>query len=308
MYESNPRTVKHQSYSNYIKAAYASAFTIGTFLIAKTTGFLPAWFSSEESSETSQLQPVIRNRENYQMEKRYVGGSEFVVDTGSSFGVGSQPVVATLNNGNFAVAWTAYSSATGNNIYAKTFDSLGNSLVNGFLVNRIVGQEKYPSITAGNGTFTVAWNHRSSSGNTVVMTYGQSFDLTGNFIGNTFQQNSHPFSSYSAIASLTNNKLAVFFNENYASARLFGNQYDILGNSIGNTFSVSALGGDLPDAIGLANGDYVVCWGGLDIFVKQYTNNNVALGNESQVNDYTYREQSSSKLASLGNQGASAAI
>jgi hypothetical protein len=202
------------------------------------------------------------------------------------------PVVATLANGNVAVAWASFNQAAPTSlqdVYAQLLSPTGQKLTNEFRVNQFISyNQRQPAIAAlSDGRFVVVWvseQQRSSDvpgdvsglygtqyGTASVDVYGRIFTASGAPAGNEFlvSTNSNFCSSPQVAAAGAGGAFMVVWAE---KGRTGGtNGWDILGA----TFSSAGLGGParcinttrfgdqyLP-RISWDGTDYMVVWTGL---------------------------------------------
>jgi Ca2+-binding RTX toxin-like protein len=95
-----------------------------------------------------------------------------------------QPVIATLANGDFIIAWTSRSGQDGSSggIYAQRYDVSGTKVGSEFRLNTTTAGDQYAVDVIGlmDGGFFAVWTSPDDSGSGI---YGQRFDANGVAVG-----------------------------------------------------------------------------------------------------------------------------
>jgi len=163
-----------------------------------------------------------------------------------------QPVIATLANGNFVIAWSDFSDdsdGNGSAIKAQVFSPSGDKIGTEFLVNsQILGVQAEPAIASlSSGGFVVSWESRDSTadGNGAAIK-AQIFDSFASYVGQEFLVNSNFFGLQSepAIIDVGNGNIVVAWrteaggqpNDLNIGAQIF----DYFGSKIGDEFFVNS--------------------------------------------------------------------
>jgi type IX secretion system substrate protein len=241
--------------------------------------------------------------------------TEFKVNT---FTINSQwnPCVAGLSNGKFIVCWTSYGqdgSAYG--IFAQIYKNNGFKIGNEFQVNTYTaGDQSNPSITGlSDSNFVVCWDKHDGDGSGI---YAQMFNEDGTKIGNEFKVNTYTTSDQygSSAVGLINGNFVICWDSYWQDGDkggIFAQMYNEDGIKIGAEFRVNTYTTDSqrePSAVGLLNGNFVVCWSsyaqdGSDysygVFAQLFDENANKLGNEFLVNTYTTGHQWSPSITGL---------
>lgn len=205
-------------------------------------------------------------------------GSEFLVNTTTTNNQ-SQPEIATLPDGRFAVTWMDTSSTggdtSGDAIRAQVFDADGSRSGTEFLVNTTTNKNQSdPSIAAlADGRFVVTWEDFSetggdTSGNAIR---AQIFNANGSMSGSEFLVNTTTFFGQfqPLITALTGGRFVISWTDDSASggdtsfAAIRAQVFDADGNKSGTEFLVNSttLAQQLESAVtALADGRFVASW------------------------------------------------
>lgn len=106
-------------------------------------------------------------------------GTEFALSA-SPFGSQTDASVAALDDGGFAVVWSAYDNVSGTDVYVRRFDAQGHAFGQEERVNSTTfGEQNLAHVTAlAGGGFVVAWN--SDTGAISSRVYSAAASLNGN--------------------------------------------------------------------------------------------------------------------------------
>ncbi|MEP2532956.1 hypothetical protein [Shimia sp.] len=244
-------------------------------------------------------------------------GGEFQVNTYTDNDQ-INPSVTALNDGGFVVTWGSRGqdgSASG--IFGQRYAADGSTLGEEFQVNTYTeSDQSYPSITALNdGGFVVTW--RSWRQVDIQQgIFGQRYAADGSTVGDEFQVNTYtdggaaPF-----VTGLRDGGFVVTWSSEGPGPEdkyVFGQRYAADGSTVGEDFQVNTYTGLLifPSVTALNDGGFVVTWAsdGQDgsnfgIFGQRYTADGSTLGEEFQVNTYTYGDQSFPSSTALNDHG-----
>jgi Ca2+-binding RTX toxin-like protein len=249
-------------------------------------------------------------------------GTEFLVNTGTSFGQ-SQPEVTTLSGGGFVVVWETQDIASGDSntgIAGQRFDSAGNKLGTEFLVNTDTTdlQVQPSTVSLSNGGFIVTWvNHTSVSG---VIISAQRFNPDGSKMGGEFLVNTTPvFQSSRPVAmGLPNGNFIIAWNGEGPNADGFTDiiykMYAANGAPLGGEVLVNTnnfRSQSDPDITVLQNGNFVITWQGADPATGDNSGNAISgqlfdingnkIGGEFLVNTTLLNEQLNASVVGLMN-------
>jgi Ca2+-binding RTX toxin-like protein len=243
-------------------------------------------------------------------------GLEFRVNTTTARDQ-SNPAIAGLANGGFAVAWQSIDPQYGDyHVYAQRYDASGIADGTEFRVgipqDPFAVSESGPSIAAlPNGDFVVTWySHDQRLGYGGSQLHGQRYNVSGNPIGAEFL---NPSGGSASIAPLADGGFVVTWLWNEITAQ----RYDASGVPQGAAFVVntSMFGGlfgqqDFQVVTGLTNGGFVVAWESLrqdgsdwGIFAQRFDASGAPQGGEFRVNTFTFGDQSHPSIAALANGG-----
>jgi hypothetical protein len=190
------------------------------------------------------------------------------------------PAVATLNNSNVVFVWTSFDEAGSNSmedVYGRIFSPAGQPLTGEFLINQFTSYNQYaPAVTAlAGGGFVVAW---VSEQERVVAS------ASGSLI--TSSQIVNP------------------------SVDIYARLYDNGGTAQSDEFLVNTDSNPCanPSVAAATDGSFMVVWdamnlanptNGLDIYARIFSSGGTG-GTTLLVNSYTYGDQYSPRIASLG--------
>jgi hypothetical protein len=192
----------------------------------------------------------------------------------------TSPAVATLTNGNVVFVWTSFDEAGSNSledVYGRIFSPAGQPLTGEFLINQFTAyNQRTPTVAAlSDGGFVVAW---VSEQERVVATVSDSYIYASQVVN--------------------------------PSVDIYARLYNGAGAAQGNEFLVNT---DLnpcaePSVAAATDGTFMIVWdardlanaaNGLDIFARTFSSAGVG-GTTLLVNSYTYGDQYSPRIASLG--------
>jgi hypothetical protein len=194
------------------------------------------------------------------------------------------PVVATLANGNVAVAWSSFNQVVPGSlqdVYAQVLSPTGQKLTNDFLVNQFFSyNQRNPAIAAlSDGRFVVAWVSEqqdfpissgfttATSGTARADTYARIFNSNGAPAGNEFLVNTGTnFCSSPHIAAAPGGAFMVVWSEKDRAGGLNG--VDIWGRAfsgagVGGTarcINTTRFGDQYLPSISWDGTDYLVVW------------------------------------------------
>lgn len=199
----------------------------------------------------------------------------------------SAPVVTTLNNGGYVVAWTHSSNLGGyhTEIFVEQFDADGNEISSTQLIGEEPSEYKgSPQIAAlADGGYAVTWYENDASGNTDI--FLQQFDSAGNRVANDRLGTDNLKDNLSQITALNNGGYVLSWEgatSDGQSDDVFIQQFDSSGNRVADN-RLHGMDGQNDygnQTTALDDGGYVVAWRGYttdensgDIFVRQFDSN-----------------------------------
>ncbi len=189
------------------------------------------------------------------------------------------PVVSSLSNGGFVVAWDEYPGS-----YAQIFSEQGEK----------VGNEIYSDnsdwVSVSNissDCFIITWQTEITWNDTDI--FAQLYDYQGNKIGENISVNTYKNGNQ------TNPSVAGVFNDNFvvvwqSGASIRVQIFDQYGNKIGDEFSVNPdTGGDqeYPSVVQISNDKFIVVWeAGNNIIAQLVNHKGEMVGEAFQINSY----------------------
>jgi hypothetical protein len=187
--------------------------------------------------------------------------------------------VSINEQGKFIVSWYNLSD---NNVYARLFESNGNSAGKDFNVNNSPdGQLGFPRVAMDKtGNFVVTWQKTSDDGS-VFGVFARKYDEMGNAETQEFRVNSNtnnPYFQYDpAIAMNTNGNFVITWqnlNKNLkGEGGIFAQKFNNSGNKLGNEFLVKTYSGveeTRPSAAIDSSNNFVITWTDAGIHAKMF--------------------------------------
>jgi hypothetical protein len=241
-------------------------------------------------------------------------GQEFQVDTDTT-DQPWDPSVAALNDGSFVVCWVSMGQDSfESDIYGQIFSPLGVKKGNEFRVNTYTNSDQFfPSVTGlSDGGFIICWESWGQDGSGFGI-YSQLFDVSGARRGDEFQVNTSINDSQGSpsVLGLAEGGFVVVWQSNDGhNDGIFGQIFDVTGNKKGNEFQINTYTKDSqyePSIAELPDGRFVVCWTsfgqdgsvGGSIYGQIFNSSGNKIGNEFQVNTYTYMNQDHPSVVAL---------
>jgi type IX secretion system substrate protein len=276
-------------------------------------GFVICWESSEQDGAGDGIFAQIFDETGSKL------GEEFQVNTYTADDQ-RRPSVTGLTNGKFVICWGS-NGQDGSlfGIYGQMYDQNGIKIGEEFQINTYTAYDQsLPSVTGlSNGNYIVCWVSWHQDGNYFGI-FGQMYDQNGIKLGEEFQINSYTDDNQSlpAVSGLSNGKFVICWESNGQDGSkkgIYGQMYDQNGIKLGEEFQINAYTADnqsLPSVTGLSNGSYIVCWQSwhqdgnyFGIFGQMYDQNGIKLGEEFQINNYTFSYQWHTSITELSNGG-----
>jgi hypothetical protein len=196
-------------------------------------------------------------------------GPEFRVN---SFTADSQqhPVVATLKNGSFIVAWQSNGQdGSRYGVYGQRYKRNGSPAGSEFRISGdIVNDQSMPAIAAlPDGGFIVVWQSAATDSSGINV-FGQRFNAAGAPLQGQFRISTATVGNHilPSVAATSDGGFAVvwaLFQPDGIGLGIYGRRYDASSNSIGYEFQVSTTTGQpqtAPRVAGLTGGGFVVAW------------------------------------------------
>ncbi|MFC1482417.1 DUF4215 domain-containing protein, partial [Myxococcota bacterium] len=232
--------------------------------------------------------------------------SEFQVN---SYATNNQtsPALAVAQDGSFVVVWqSGFQAGFEYDVFAQSFDSMGNPMGGEFQVNSFTTNNQQHSVVAQafDGSLVVVWASDGQDGSGYGI-FAQRFDSAGNPVGGEFQVNSYTtgWQNIPALAVASDGSFVVVW-ESYGdgdSLGVFGKRFDSMGNPVSGEFQINSfVSGDqkYPAVVVAENGNHVVVWQSDDqdgswegIFAQRFDSAGNPVGGEFQVNSYTADRQ-----------------
>jgi hypothetical protein len=225
----------------------------------------------------------------------YVGGNQ------------TDAVIASLSNGNFVICWNSDGEVWFSfNIFGQLFSSNAEKIGNEFQVNSYtMGNQPDKKIAPlSDGRFIVCWESNGI--------FGQLVSANAEKIGKQFLMSTYSVSTRntSEIASLSNGNFAICWqdysqNDDEIFGQLFSANAEKIGDEIHmNTYTKGYQGE--PVIVSLSGGNFFICWesseqdgSGAGIFGQLFSATGEKIGSEFRINNYTYGDQISPKIAIL---------
>jgi len=206
-------------------------------------------------------------------------GTETLVNT-HTINSQSEPQVAGLSNGGYAITWLDETGAAGDmngiDVKAQVFDSSGARSGGELLVNNVTsGRQSETDIAAlSNGNFVVTWTDFSKLGGDSYGTSvkGQLFDTSGTKIGDEFLANTATNGDQfePTVASLDDGGFVIAWYDNGGTAsgettRVLAQVFDASGTKSGSEFHVNITdpqhtGYTEPALSALSNSGFAASW------------------------------------------------
>ena len=234
-------------------------------------------------------------------------GVEFRVST-TTAGNQSEPVVTSLADGGFVVAWSSLSQdGSGLGVYAQRYSATGAKAGGEFLVNTTTFNSQFqPKIASlADGGFVVTWSSFEQDGSGEGV-FGQRYTAAGAALGGEFRLNTTTFHDQmlSSAAGLTDGGFVVTWSSLDQDGSIWGvfaQRYAADGTAAGGEFRVNTtvLNDQYqPRVTALANGGFVVAWtsrdqdgSGLGVYAQRYAAGGTPMGSEFRVNTTTASDQ-----------------
>ncbi len=175
-----------------------------------------------------------------------VGGSEIVVNTGTTFDQ-EDPDVAALVDGTFVVVWDTDPPESPRDIFGQRLDSAGQKVGDEFMISTSATGDDNDAVVAplAGGGFLVVWELNGGPPADEDL-WGRRFDSNGSPVGAPFMINEVTLSDQedADIASDSNGNFVVVW-ESYAQDGsedgVFGRRLDSTGQPVGGEFSVNEM-------------------------------------------------------------------
>ena len=221
-------------------------------------------------------------------------------------------IAFNLADADYVVVWQSDGQdGDANGVFARRYDSTGNSIGSEFQVNTYTpGDQANPVVTGlPDGGFAVLWESLAQDGESFGV-FGQRFDASAARAGGEFQVNTYTINSQETpelCSDRSGNVLAVWESRNQDgdNAGIFGQRFDASMNRLGsefqvNTYTLSLQGAPRIACQQTAAGDRLVMWESLGqegtfdrgIFAQRLASDGAPIGSEFQVNTYIPYHQS----------------
>jgi hypothetical protein len=191
-----------------------------------------------------------------------------------------QPAIASLNSGDFVIAWQSYGQAclNLNSIYARLFDISGSPLSDDIQVDDIGSGCLYEDINVAiaslqDGGFVIIWQGQDVN----YDIFGRQYNASGSPQGPGFQVNNYASSEqlYPSVAGLNNGGFVVTWNSYNKTGNgffeIYAREYNPSNNALAGEclISTNTVGNQMyPVVTSLSNGNIVIAWQGLNYDVN----------------------------------------
>jgi hypothetical protein len=260
------------------------------------------------------------NRDDFQASSgRYRGGNKNIVVTeGQEFPVNTytqnnqwEPAIANDGNGNFVITWASDGQdGSSYGIFAQRFNSQGKRVGKEFRVNTYTDWwQKWAAVAMdNNGNFVITWQSfgQESKSSFDYGIYAQRFNAKGQRIGKEFRVNIYTKNDqqYPDVAMDTMGNFVITWTsdgQDGSSFGIFARRYNNKGKPVGKEFQVNTYTDytQVYSAVAMdKNGNFVIVWQSygpdgsmFGVFARRFNVKGAALGDEFQVNTYTYLHQ-----------------
>jgi hypothetical protein len=226
--------------------------------------------------------------------------------------------VAGLNDGKFVIAWESVGQdGDSYGIYGQLFNANGTRYASEFPVNTyITNDQRRPSVAKLNdGNFVITWYSVGQDGSSASI-YGQLFKADGAKFASEFPVNTYTIGeqSWPSIAGLSDSKFVITWHsqgQDGDSYGIYGQLFNANGTKFASEFQINICtinNQEIPSAIGLSNGKFVVTWmshsqdgSEWGIYGQAFNADGSKYASEFQVNTYTTNIQSYPSIAGLIN-------
>jgi hypothetical protein len=232
---------------------------------------------------------------------------DFVLQSSTSPGFQTEPVVAMDSYGNFVVVWAGTGANDDYGIYARVFDVNGAALGDEFLVNEHTANvQNGPSVAMdADGDFVVSWTSYGQDGDRDGV-YAKRFNILGQAQTNELQVNTTGVNRQqgSDVAMDANGNFVVTWEsdtQDGSSTGIYAQRFNAGGTKLGGEFLVNQNTSDKQDNAKVAMdsaGNFVVTWSsfgqdgsGYGIYARRYNQAGTPLSNEFLVNQTTLNWQ-----------------
>ena len=228
----------------------------------------------------------------------------------------TDPRLLKINENKFLICWQSYSQdGSQEGIYAKIYDSNGNTVKNEFQVNTFTtsAQDRPRVLSLSSDLFVICWNSWEEDGNGIGI-FAQIFDENGEKVGSEFQVNTYSenWQQAPALLKLSDDKFIIYWisrEQDGSGSGIYAQIFDLQGNKINEEFRINSYSdNDQSDPMitNLNNDQFVACWesqgqdgSGHGIFAQRFSDDGEYLGNEFHVNTATLGYQTRSFIESL---------
>ncbi|MCA9032985.1 MAG: hypothetical protein KDA66_19355, partial [Planctomycetaceae bacterium] len=237
-------------------------------------------------------------------------GFEFLVNTGTTDNQNA-PQVAVAANGSFVAVWA--SSAGSREVYMRRFATDGSPIGGETQVNTYSSNDQNaPAIAmAPDGRFVISW---TSTGQDTSFdgVFAKLFDSAGNAVTGDILVNTHVADNqrFSSVSMNSSGQFVISWQSDHQDdangVGIHAQRFDANGTPVGSEILVnSTTEGDqrFPSVALTEEGSFAVVWQsnynaqGYEIFAQRFDANGVKEGSETQVNQYTFNDQTNATVA-----------
>ncbi len=237
-------------------------------------------------------------------------GSEYQVNTYSTYENQVSPAIAMNEKGNFVLTWTSGDQdGSFDGIFAQRFNKQGKALGPVFQVNSYtLYRQSFPSVAINKkGNFVITWKSEAQDGSDYGI-FAQMFNSKGIPSGPEFQVNTTTIGGqhFPAVAMDKNGNFVIAWvcwkQSGQGKNGIFAQRFNSQGEALGSEFQVNTSNDNYLDYCAIAmdkKGNFVIAWAiynldgsAMGIFAQRFNPQGNTVGSEFQVNTYTDRDQS----------------
>jgi len=294
---------------------YLQEFQINEYILGNQKGpftkeignqeFVVAWASYAQNGRISSIVQKIYHNNGTE----YSG--EIMVENISTLDPQALPVIGSLTDNKFVIAWVSWDKAISNDgIYAKIFYQNGTEYDRHFQVSGTTINNWRPSVS-GRENFGIVWQGCNPHNNNSYITYGQIFNNDSSRYGNIFELVNNNYSYPDPIIEYLDAKkfMIAWIDQDDFGGGVFFQIYHTNGTILYNKVLANSQVFDWQyehSIASLNNDEFVVVWNswGQDgdqegIFGQLFQANGTKYGQEFQINTYTDSTQQHPHVARL---------
>ncbi|WP_370277582.1 hypothetical protein [Pontibacterium sp.] len=282
-------------------------------------GYIVAWASEDQDGDRWGIYAQKFDSSNNTV------GNQFLVNT-ETYAEQYEPAISATENGGVVITWTSdEQDGHANGIFGQMFDQDATPVGSEFQINDTsyhVQQDSsvggFNLLQAGGGAgdagFVVTWLSFRQDGNEDWAVYAQRYDKDGNPEGDEFLVSTFDYGNQTApqISALSDGGFVITWVSNEQDGGdegIFGQRYNAQGEAMGGEFQINSFTKGIqyePAVTGLENGGFVVTWSsyaqdgrGYGVFGQNFDEVGNPVGDEYQINTYTFLQQDESTVTAL---------